>query len=200
MCELRHALQTAREAAASCFDVPPRKLNVWARGASVRCNAALQMAAQEKRPIAQCAQILIKALANTEAFQSWSLLENGLLASRLDDAWLDASAHALARRCTNMQVNDSREPLFFQTCTLIRARHVLTPLQKDACLAQQERDIAADALRLCQSGGEADVRLIADRLENRLDDPSIGRGDLCTHALAGALNEMLQRARTAKKD
>lgn len=199
MCDLTRALRAAHSAAASCFETPPKTLRVWARGASVRCNAALQMAALEQKPIAQCAQTLMEALGGLEAFKEWSLLSDGLLATAVDGEWLSAVAHALAQKCVDLEVDDSRAPLFFETCALIRARHVLTPPGPDARLDAADWDDAADAARMIQRARPADICLTARRLEARLDDRRAARDDLCAHALAGALSVMLQKARPNKR-
>ena len=197
MCDVLSALERAKAAFLSQFDAPPRALRVWARGKEVRSNAALQMAAQSGKAVEECEAFLIKNTPKDAAFCKWDVSCDGMLRADFTAQYLTRAAFSLAGSYETIKVTDSRMPYFFESCALLRAESLLTPLASDASLDEIFLDDVSDASRKLSRAANVDISWLYQKLEARLDALMMcdTRGDLYAWALSGALSLALKKIR-----
>ena len=195
------ALEAAAGTLCDCVkDICGRELpvRVWARGMSVRSNAALLLSGAMKQTLSACAALVLKAIKrNEKELTDWYATADGFLECAFAVDFVLSAAHDFFSQARAIPVNDSHEKLFFEKCTLLRAESVLLPPKKTAELSQAQLDAAADAMRRAE--GERtpgpEIARTARLLEARLDRlmPRTTRDDLYAGALFGALSRMIHK-------
>ena len=168
MYNLTEYLQKAQDHFSALFEESaPKALRVWAKGASVWCNAPLQYMSYANVSMEQAKAFMAEHLPDGEA---WQILANGMLETKFSKEAIVHTAKTVCGEKYLIRVNDSEEAFFFEKCTAIRGRHVLLCADLET-IEEKDFDMICDALLVLQREVRiADIKKLAAALDARLDE------------------------------
>ena len=168
MYNLTEYLQKAQDHFSALFEESaPKALRVWAKGASVWCNAPLQYMSYANVSMEPAKAFMAEHLPAGEA---WQILPNGMLETKFSKKAIVHTAKTVCGEKHPICVNDSEEAFFFEKCTAIRARHVLADADLES-IEEKDFDMICDALLILEREVRtADIKKLAAWLDARLDE------------------------------